>query len=133
MTEGAARRSFRVVIAEDDPDQLTLYRLVLEQQPDLQVVAAVTDGAAAVAAVRSVEPLPDLVILDASMPRMTGVEAAAVIREVAPGTKILIISAEKTAHDLALEAGADAFLPKLFDIRSFVEMVRQLCSGEELT
>ena len=72
----------RILLADDHAVVRRGLRLVLESEPDLEVVAEVGDGAEAVE--RSMEEDVDLAILDVTMPRMTGLHAAAELHAAAP-------------------------------------------------
>ena len=103
-----------VLIADDDPDILELVRLRLKRCGYETVLAR--DGAEALAAAR--EFLPDIAVLDVTMPCMTGY---AVTREMRsnPATKdipVILLTARVQSHDVAkgLEAGANDYLAKPF-------------------
>jgi DNA-binding NarL/FixJ family response regulator len=80
----------RVLLADDHPIVLRGLRLVLNQQPDFEVVAEASDGAEAVD--RTLADEVDLAILDVSMPRQTGLQAARAITRRRPETRVLMLS-----------------------------------------
>ena len=80
----------RILLADDHTLVRRGVRLILEQEPDLSVVAEAADGAEAVERVRDTEV--DLVVLDIAMPRMTGLQAAAEIAQRRNPPKILMLS-----------------------------------------
>jgi DNA-binding NarL/FixJ family response regulator len=82
--------SIRIVIAEDQTILRDAYLNTLQTNPNLQVLEAVADGEAAVAAARRWEP--DVVLLDIQMPRLNGIEAARQIRACLPHVGIVIFS-----------------------------------------
>ena len=86
------------------------------------MVAAVADGTAALAAARA--DLPDLAVLDVSMPGATGLEVCAALRAdpATAGIRILLLSAGASLDDVArgLAAGADAYLAKPFSVAGLV-------------
>ena len=96
-----------VLIVEDH----ALFRSGLKQligiEPGLTVAGEAGDGLAGIRLAQSLRP--DLILLDISMPELSGVEAIPRIREVAPGARILIVSMHATAGHVraALKAGAD--------------------------
>jgi DNA-binding response OmpR family regulator len=96
------------------------------------VVGSVADGPAALAAAR--EDLPDLAVLDVSMPGVTGLEVCAALREdpATAGIRILLLSAGASLDDVArgLAAGADAYLAKPFQVSGLVHQVRALTVGQ---
>jgi len=101
----------RVLVVDDEPDLRLLVRMVLERTQRFEVVGEAGDGLAAIALAE--EHQPDLTLLDLSMPRMSGVAALPRIREVAPRSKVVILSGWDPAN--AVEhtgAGAVAYLEK---------------------
>ncbi|WP_203989553.1 response regulator [Sphaerisporangium rufum] len=121
----------RVVVADDQELVRAGFGMILDAQPDIEVVAEAGDGAQAVAAVRAHRP--DVLLLDIRMPVMDGIEAA---RVVCAGSDCRVLML--TTFDLddyvfdALRAGASGFLLK--DVRrdDLVHAVRVVAAGESL-
>jgi len=80
----------RVLIADDHGIVRSGLRLLLERQPDIEVVGEAADGAAA--RELAVRERPDLAILDVKMPKLTGLQATREIRAQSPETAVLILS-----------------------------------------
>jgi DNA-binding NarL/FixJ family response regulator len=120
----------RVLIADDHPIVLRGLVLVLDQQPDFDVVAEARDGAEAVARVLSDDV--DLAILDVSMPRKTGLQAAREITQRKPDVRVLILSMHENEEYLfeALAAGASGYVLKTAVDRDLVEACRAAMRGE---
>jgi DNA-binding response OmpR family regulator len=120
----------RVLVADDEEDIRLLVTLAV-RKAGCAVVAAVADGTEALAAART--ELPDLVVLDVSMPGATGLEVCAALRAEArtTGCRVLLLSAGASPDDVArgLAAGADAYLPKPFTVAGLVAQVRLLTAG----
>ncbi|WP_371481012.1 response regulator [Kitasatospora sp. NBC_00315] len=122
----------RVVVADDQELVRAGFGMILDAQPDIEVVAEAADGAEAVEAVRVHRP--DVLLLDVRMPVMDGLEAARRVCADHPGTKVIML----TTFDIddyvfdALYAGASGFLLK--DVRrdDLVHGVRMVASGEAL-
>ncbi|MGI5449224.1 response regulator [Streptomyces sp. CA-243310] len=123
--------TIRVVIADDQEMVRTGFRMILESQPDIEVVADVVDGEEALAAVAAHRP--DVLLLDIRMPRLDGLE---VTRRLAGQDvpRIVIV----TTFDLdeyvhaALRGGASGFLLKDASPAMLVEAVRAAAVGDSL-
>ncbi|HEY2603603.1 MAG TPA: response regulator transcription factor [Thermoleophilaceae bacterium] len=120
----------RILLADDHAVVRRGLRLVLESEPDLEVVAEVGDGAEAVE--RSLGEDVDLAILDVTMPRMTGLHAAAELHRRRPSLRVLILSMHDNEQDLfeALKAGASGYVLKSVADRDLVEACRATMRGE---
>ena len=120
----------RILLADDHAVVRRGLRLVLESEPDLEVVAEVGDGAEAVE--RALEDDVDLAILDVTMPRMTGLHAASELRRRRPDLRVLILSMHDNEQYLfeALKAGASGYVLKSVADRDLVEACRAAMRGE---
>ena len=92
----------RILIADDDATIRLLLRRLLEQQPDWQVCGDASTGAEAIAKVDQLNP--DVVVMDLSMPVMTGLQAAPAIVKTHPRLPMLLISVQEVSRQLAWEA-----------------------------
>ncbi|MFE9564195.1 response regulator [Streptomyces sp. NPDC006487] len=123
----------KVMIADDQMMVRQGFTVLLDAQPDIEVVGQAVDGAEAVAKVA--ELAPDVVLMDIRMPGMGGIEATSLITA-APGSavKVLVL----TTFDLdeyvyeALRAGASGFLLKDASADQLAEAVRVIAAGEAL-
>ncbi|WP_406319743.1 response regulator transcription factor [Streptosporangium sp. NBC_01639] len=121
----------RVVVADDQELVRAGFSMILDAQPDIDVVAEAGDGAEAVAAVR--EHRPDVLLLDIRMPTMDGIEAAGIVCAESD-CRVLML----TTFDLddyvydALRAGASGFLLKDVRRADLVHGVRVVAAGESL-
>ncbi|MDQ8705616.1 response regulator transcription factor [Streptomyces sp. LHD-70] len=120
----------RILLADDHALVRRGVRLILDQEPDLDVVAEAGDGAEAVEQARSHDV--DLAVLDIAMPRMTGLQAARELAVLKPGLRILIL----TMHDneqyffQALKAGASGYVLKSVADRDLVAACRAAMRDE---
>jgi len=102
----------RIILADDHVILRQGTRQLLEHESDMDVVGEASDGAEAVELVSKLKP--DVVIIDVAMPGMNGIEATKKIKEILPGTKILVL----TGYDYdeyifsLLEIGAAGYLLK---------------------
>ncbi|MET9523026.1 response regulator transcription factor [Streptomyces coeruleorubidus] len=121
----------RVVVADDQELVRSGFALILDVQPDIEVVAEVGDGAEAVEAVR--RHAPDVALLDVRMPRMDGIEACRAISAASDCRTVMLTTfdSDEYVYD-ALHAGASGFLLK--DVRrdDLVHAVRVVARGDSL-
>jgi len=121
----------RIMLADDHAVVRNGLRMVLEAQPDLEVVAEVGDGAEAVK--RGLEEDINLVVMDIAMPRMTGLHAARELHRRRPQLRILMLSMHENERYLyeALRAGASGYVVKTVADRDLVEACRAAMRGEK--
>ena len=120
----------RVLIADDHGIVRSGIRLLLERQPDIEVIAEAADGAEA--RELAVRERPDLAILDVKMPKLTGLQATREIREQAPEVAVLILSMYDDERYLfeALKAGASGYVLKTQADVDLLAAVRAVERGE---
>jgi DNA-binding NarL/FixJ family response regulator len=120
----------RILLADDHAMVRRGLRLVLDSEPDLEVVAEAGDGAEAVDLALS--DGIDLAVLDVTMPRLTGIQAAGELARRRPGLKILILSMHDNEQYFfeALKAGAAGYVLKSSADRDLVEACRAAVRGE---
>jgi DNA-binding NarL/FixJ family response regulator len=104
--------TIRVLVADDHAIFMEGLRSVLEKAPDIEIVGYANDGLGAIEL--TLQEKPDVVVMDISMPRLSGIEAARRIRSDLPTTRVLFLSmhAEETCLVAALEVGASGYLLK---------------------
>ncbi len=122
----------RVVISDDHDLFRRGLRMVLEAEEDIEVVAEASDGQEAVARVE--ELAPDVVLMDVRMPRMGGIEATRLIRQLFPTTRIIVLTVSDEEDDLygAVKAGANGYLLKEVSIEEVADAVRAVFAGQSL-
>lgn len=120
----------RVLIAEDHAFVREGTRRILEGHRDIKVVGEATNGVEAVASTISLKP--DIALLDIRMPELSGVDATLQIRERAPLTAVLILSAYDDDDYVTslLDAGAAGYLLKTVRSRELVDAVLRVYDGE---
>jgi DNA-binding NarL/FixJ family response regulator len=120
----------RILLADDHAVVRGGLRLVLDAQPDLEVVYEASDGAEAVELGMSEDV--DLAVLDVSMPRLTGLQAARELSQRRPELRILILSMHDNEQYFfeALKAGASGYVLKSAANAEFVEACRATMRGE---
>ncbi len=120
----------RVLIADDHGIVRSGLRLLLERQPDIEVVAEAADGAEA--RELAIRERPDLAILDVKMPKLTGLQATREIKAQAPEVAVLILSMhdEERYVSEALKAGASGYVVKTQADTDLVAAIRAVERGE---
>jgi DNA-binding NarL/FixJ family response regulator len=126
--------TIRIVLADDQELLRATFRLLLDSEPDMEVVAEAATGAEAVARARDTRA--DLVLMDIRMPDMDGIEATRLLTadEALAGVKILILTTYET-DDLvvaALRAGASGYLGKGTRPEALLQAIRTVTAGESL-
>jgi len=120
----------RVLLADDHTVVRSGLRMVLDAQPDIEVVAEASDGAEAVLAALNSDV--DLAILDVAMPRMTGLQAVADLHRRRPELRFLILSMydDERYFFEALKAGASGYVLKSAANHDLIEAIRAAMRGE---
>ena len=119
----------RVLLAEDQAMMRGAIAVLLDLEPDLEVVAQVADGAAIVPTALDVRP--DVALLDVELPGVSGLEAAAELAEALPGCRVVIVTTFGRPGYLqrAMAAGAVGFLVKDGPAEGLAEAIRQVVAG----
>jgi len=122
--------AIRIVLAEDQRLVRQTFQQVLASDPELEVVGSAADGQEAL--LLCVEQRPDVALLDISMPKMDGLEAAGFIRERAPGTRVVMLTMHEESHRVqkALRAGVDGYVLKDASAAELIRIVKAVCRGE---
>ncbi|RPF22802.1 response regulator transcription factor [Myceligenerans xiligouense] len=122
----------RVLLADDEPLVRGGMRLILDGEPDLEVVGEAGDGAEAVSLTRDLRP--DVVCMDVRMPGVDGIRATElVLRLPAPPRVLVVTTFEHDDYVLdALQAGASGFLLKRAGADEMVQAVRTVAVGQSL-
>lgn len=122
----------RVMIVDDHALFRRGLQMVLEAEDGIEVVGEAGDGAEALA--RAEEAMPDVVLMDVRMPKRSGIEATAGMREILPNVKILMLTISDEEADLyeAIKAGASGYLLKEISIEEVANAVRAVDAGQSL-
>jgi two-component system NarL family response regulator len=129
-SEGGTGEKLRVMVVDDHALFRRGLEMVLQQEPDLDLVGEASDGAEAVE--RVPELMPDVVLMDVRMPRRSGIEAAGQIKELLPHVKILMLTISDEEADLydAIKAGASGYLLKEIPIEEVADAIRSVWQGQ---
>jgi DNA-binding NarL/FixJ family response regulator len=129
---GRGPEPIRVLIADDHALFRRGLEMVLEEEDDIDLVGQASDGTEAIAVAG--EALPDVVLMDIRMPKITGIEACRATKEVAPSAKIVMLTISDEEEDLfeAIRAGASGYLLKDIPLDEVAEAVRAVHGGQSL-
>lgn len=121
--------TIRVLLADDHAVMRDGLKALLEAAPDIRVVGEAADGRTAVRRVSELKP--DVVIMDISMPELNGIEAARLMRERYPDTRVVVLSMHSNTEHVyrALEAGALGYMLKESAGTEVVAAVRSVHAG----
>jgi len=129
---GRGADPIRVLIADDHALFRRGLEMVLQGEPGLELVGEASDGQEAVQL--ATEVVPDVVLMDIRMPKITGIEAARQMKEVAPSAKIVMLTISDEEEDLfeAIRAGASGYLLKDIPLDELADSVRAVHGGQSL-
>jgi len=120
----------RVLVVDDHEMFSEALALLFERQPGIELLAAVSSGEEAIELCRT--EAPSVVLMDVDLPGVDGIEATRRIRELCPGTRVVILTALES-HTLiasALAAGACGYVPKTRASEDLLDVVRRAAAGE---
>jgi DNA-binding NarL/FixJ family response regulator len=119
----------RVLIADDHGIVRSGLRMLLDRQSDIEVIGEAEDGLGALSLAQ--DERPDVAVLDVSMPRMTGLQAAAEVRSHCPDTRVLLLSMHDDERYFfeGLEAGAAGYVLKRAADTDLIDAVRTVAGG----
>ena len=130
--EALQAEPIRAMIVDDHALFRRGLEMVLEEEPDIELVGQASDGAEAVE--KAAESLPDVLLMDIRMPRSSGIEACRAMKEAAPSAKIVILTISDEEEDLfeAIRAGASGYLLKDIPLDEVADAVRAVHGGQSL-
>jgi DNA-binding NarL/FixJ family response regulator len=130
--DASSPEPIRTLIVDDHALFRRGLEMVLKSEADIELVGEASDGEEAVA--KAVESLPDVVLMDIRMPRISGIEACRALKDVAPSAKIVILTISDEEEDLfeAIRAGASGYLLKDIPLDEVADTVRAVHGGQSL-
>jgi DNA-binding NarL/FixJ family response regulator len=127
-----AKHVITVLLAEDHAVVREATAEIVDHQPDMRVVGQAGTGEEAVALARALQP--DVVVMDISMPRLSGLEATRQIVAECPPCRVLVLTAHEEEDYIVqlLQAGALGYLPKTVGLDGLLEAIRTAARGESI-
>jgi YesN/AraC family two-component response regulator len=122
-------KKIRILIVDDSLSFRMGMRALLEIQPDMQEIGMAPNGHKAMELVEELQP--DLVLLDAQMPDMTGIEVTQKIKNRWPKVKVILMTMYSDFRLKAIEAGADSFLTKGIPPEHVLSLIRGIVHIEK--
>lgn len=122
--------SIRILLVDDHTLFRSGMRLLLQRNPEFEIVGEASDGAEGVKRARQLKP--DVVLMDLNMPGLSGLEAMQIIVEDLPGTAVLMLTVSEQAEDLvnALKNGARGYLLKNVEAEYLNNAIKRAVAGE---
>ncbi len=122
--------NIRILLADDHAILRAGVRMLLESQPDMEVIGEAADGRETIDKVRELHP--DLVVMDIAMPDIGGLEATERIRSECPDVRILALTMHEDERYFfqALHAGASGYMAKGAPPEDFISAVRSVAQGQ---
>ncbi|HEX3875539.1 MAG TPA: response regulator transcription factor [Bryobacteraceae bacterium] len=123
-------KRIRILLADDHAVVRQGFKMILAEQPDMEIVGEAGNGREALALAESLKP--DIVVMDVAMPELNGIEATRRIAETAPHTRVVALSMHKDSVYVReiLRAGARAYLLKDAVAGDLVSAIRGVARGE---
>lgn len=120
----------RVLVVEDYEPFSDMVRVLLEDDATLQIAAVAEDGLAGLHAAEDLQP--DLILLDVGLPKMNGLQAARWLRDLAPNSKIIFVTAERSRELVhrAFELGARGYVIKTDAGSELLPAIKAVLGGD---
>jgi DNA-binding NarL/FixJ family response regulator len=120
----------RILLADDHETLREGLKMIINSQPDMEVVGEAGEGGEALLKTKTL--LPDIVVMDVSMPRMNGLKATETVREACPDTRVVALTRHSDQGYLQqmLRAGASAYVLKQSRPAEVLKAIRAVAAGD---
>jgi two-component system, NarL family, response regulator LiaR len=132
MVEESQLKKIKILLVDDHPLMLLALRGILEKQNNFEVIAEAKDGEMAVKL--ALELVPDVVIMDISIPVINGIEATRRIKKERPNVNILVLTIHDDEEHVfeILKAGADGYLIKNASTKEILYAINSIAAGDSV-
>ena len=119
----------KILLADDQKLLRDSFKKIIELYEDMQVIATAKDGQEAIELCKTL--IPDIILMDISMPVIDGIEATQIIKKTLPHVKILVLTAaeDREIVNKAIQSGADGFIIKNIGTEELILSIRSVVSG----
>lgn len=120
----------RILLADDHALVRRGLEMVLELEPDFELVGSASNGLEAVSLAR--ERAPDIALLDLKMPHMDGIAATREIKHINPGARVILLTGIDSGNEIAqaVEAGVDGYILKQVEPEELIHAIRAVAAGD---
>lgn len=120
----------RLLLVDDHEVVRTGLRMLLEHQPDMEIVGEASTGAKAL--IMAAQQHPDVIVMDITLPDITGIEATRLIKQSQPGSAIVALTIHEDEQYFfeMLQAGASGYVPKRAAPEDLITAIRSAYNGE---
>jgi DNA-binding NarL/FixJ family response regulator len=131
MSAATAAPRIKVLVVEDQPQVLKNQLKILQESPEIEVVGTALSGEAALELLEKKQPLPDVILQDLGLPRMTGIEVTRQVKKRWPKVEVLVFTIfdEEEKVIEAVKAGASGYLLKGAPSEKVIEAIREVKAG----
>ncbi|RLF94877.1 hypothetical protein DRN45_02420 [Thermococci archaeon] len=124
--------TYNIMIVEDEPELISLYKMAIEEAGDYKVVESAVDGEEAIEKFKNTEKKIDLIIMDQRIPAKKGIEVTKEIMKIDPEVKVLFASADSLAKFEAKTLGVVGFLQKPFEMYMLTSIIREVLEPQKI-
>jgi len=124
--------TYNIMIVEDEPELISLYKMAIEEAGDYKVVESAVDGEEAIEKFKNTEKKIDLIIMDQRIPAKKGIEVTKEIMKIYPEVKVLFASADSLAKFEAKTLGVVGFLQKPFEMYMLTSIIREVLETQKI-
>ncbi|HDN82068.1 MAG: DUF835 domain-containing protein [Methanomicrobia archaeon] len=124
--------TYNIMIVEDEPELISLYKMAIEEAGDYKVVESAVDGEEAIEKFKNTKKKIDLIIMDQRIPAKKGIEVTKEIMKIDPEVKVLFASADSLAKFEAKTLGVVGFLQKPFEMYMLTSIIREVLEPQKI-